>query len=227
MPGSPSGGIDGIGLAALTTDFSDPMFAAQIVAEQAGALDKKIDRSGPAHTQALNRYSYVQNNPLKWTDPTGHTWKMTRYAAADLAIGLRDFAKELRGYIGGGNLATGAAEAIAILVASYARKYPIAASLLNGPIMANALNLLAIGAIGAIPAVDHAADVIDKIASLIESANSRGEGIELEYRDNTLIATNTEGGQYSLMNIPFWVDWSMPNSLRPGTIIEVKSSDDP
>ena len=72
VPGSPSGGTDGIGLAALTTDFSDPMFAAQIVAEQSGALDTEIDRSGPANTQALNRYSYVQNNPLKWTDPTGH-----------------------------------------------------------------------------------------------------------------------------------------------------------
>jgi len=27
---------------------------------------------GPANPQALNRYSYVQNNPLKYTDPTGH-----------------------------------------------------------------------------------------------------------------------------------------------------------
>ena len=47
------------------------MFAAQIVAEQAGG-DDKIDRHGPANTQALNRYSYVQNNPVRWTDPTGH-----------------------------------------------------------------------------------------------------------------------------------------------------------
>jgi hypothetical protein len=27
---------------------------------------------GPANPQALNRYSYVQNNPLKYTDPSGH-----------------------------------------------------------------------------------------------------------------------------------------------------------
>ena len=72
MPGAPDGSASGIGLASLTTDLSDPMFAQRIVAEQSGALDTEIDRSGPANTQALNRYSYVQNNPLKWTDPTGH-----------------------------------------------------------------------------------------------------------------------------------------------------------
>jgi len=27
---------------------------------------------GPANPQALDRYSYVQNNPLKYTDPNGH-----------------------------------------------------------------------------------------------------------------------------------------------------------
>lgn len=27
---------------------------------------------GPVNPQALNRYSYVQNNPLRYTDPTGH-----------------------------------------------------------------------------------------------------------------------------------------------------------
>jgi hypothetical protein len=27
---------------------------------------------GPANPQALNRYAYVQNNPVRWTDPDGH-----------------------------------------------------------------------------------------------------------------------------------------------------------
>jgi hypothetical protein len=27
---------------------------------------------GPANPQNLNRYSYALNNPLKYTDPTGH-----------------------------------------------------------------------------------------------------------------------------------------------------------
>ncbi len=29
----------------------------------------------PGDPQALNRYSYVRNNPLRYTDPTGHSWK--------------------------------------------------------------------------------------------------------------------------------------------------------
>lgn len=28
---------------------------------------------GPQNPQALNRYAYVLNNPLRWTDPSGHT----------------------------------------------------------------------------------------------------------------------------------------------------------
>ena len=90
VPGSPNGGIDGIGIASLATDFSDPMFAAQIVAEQAGALDDKVDRRGPANTQALNRYSYVQNNPLKWTDPTGHALRLTTREAAEMQAFIRE-----------------------------------------------------------------------------------------------------------------------------------------
>ena len=34
--------------------------------------DNELDRFGPANIQALNRYTYVQNNPVRWTDPTGH-----------------------------------------------------------------------------------------------------------------------------------------------------------
>ena len=42
----------------------------------------------PADPQALNRYSYVRNNPLKYTDPSGHGW-FSKFGAAILqAVGI-------------------------------------------------------------------------------------------------------------------------------------------
>ncbi|MBA3945263.1 MAG: hypothetical protein H0X37_11955 [Herpetosiphonaceae bacterium] len=69
----------------LTVDFHEPGFAAQLNRHNAatGSMgfwfqlsDEEQQEAespmGPANPQALNRYSYVLNNPLRYTDPTGH-----------------------------------------------------------------------------------------------------------------------------------------------------------
>jgi pyocin large subunit-like protein len=69
----------------LTVDFHEPQFLAQLNAEnrytlehgfwfQLSADEKREDKvqRGPLNPQALNRFSYVLGNPLKYTDPTGH-----------------------------------------------------------------------------------------------------------------------------------------------------------
>ena len=33
----------------------------------------------PANPQSLNRYSYVLNNPLRYTDPSGNRWCESEY----------------------------------------------------------------------------------------------------------------------------------------------------
>jgi len=78
----------GAALRPLTTDFHEPGFAAGLAQEDAFTQAKGFrfqltdqDRQqgegskwqwGPANPQALNRYSYVLDNPLRYTDPTGH-----------------------------------------------------------------------------------------------------------------------------------------------------------
>ena len=66
----------------------EPGFVAAVNGENAFTLAKGFtfqlsdqdaqqakDPMGPANPQALNRYSYVLDNPLRYTDPTGH-WRI-------------------------------------------------------------------------------------------------------------------------------------------------------
>jgi len=77
--------MDGIALKPLTVSFSEPGFVAKLNQEnQLGPWFTLSDQEkqqlgspmGPQNPQALNRYSYVLNNPMKYTDPTGH-WVFT------------------------------------------------------------------------------------------------------------------------------------------------------
>jgi hypothetical protein len=77
----PRGGMDGVALKGLTVDFHEPGFVSKLGEEngfgfwfQLSDDDQRQLGSpwGPANPQALNRYSYVQNNPVRWTDPSGH-----------------------------------------------------------------------------------------------------------------------------------------------------------
>ncbi len=78
----------GAALRPLTVDFHEPGFAATLAREDAFTQAKGFrfqlsdqDRQqgagaqwqwGPANPQALNRYAYVLDNPLRYTDPSGH-----------------------------------------------------------------------------------------------------------------------------------------------------------
>jgi RHS repeat-associated protein len=75
-------------LTPLTVDFHEPDFASMANEENAFALEKGFwfqlsddDRQqakwqwGPLNPQALNRYSYTLNNPVRYIDPTGHMAK--------------------------------------------------------------------------------------------------------------------------------------------------------
>ena len=61
---------DGVGLIHMNGRMYDPILARLISA------DPLIQ--SPNNLQSLNRYSYVMNNPLSYTDPTGYSWSSFR-----------------------------------------------------------------------------------------------------------------------------------------------------
>jgi RHS repeat-associated protein len=105
VPASASGSMDGVALKPLTVDFHETGFASALGGENQQPFwfqmsDKQRQKAGelwgPANPQALNRYSYVQNNPLKYTDPTGHTWYLSKADAKAVSTALRRFASEIK-----------------------------------------------------------------------------------------------------------------------------------
>ncbi|MFL5804112.1 MAG: Calx-beta domain-containing protein, partial [Roseiflexaceae bacterium] len=112
VPGNASGGMDGVAIKPLTVDFHEPGFAGGVASENNQPFwfqmsDKDRQKAGrpwgPVNPQALNRYSYVQNNPLRYMDPSGHTAYLSKSEAQELSKALRRTAAEL-GFIGGGLL---------------------------------------------------------------------------------------------------------------------------
>ena len=91
VPGNASGGMDGIALRPLTVDFHEPGFVTTLNSE--GANADKLYWGGPVNPQSLNRYSYVGNNPMGATDPTGHNAYLTNKQARDLVDSLNQFAQ--------------------------------------------------------------------------------------------------------------------------------------
>ena len=81
VPGNASGSLQGIALKPLTVDFHEVGFGATLNSENGQLFWFQLsdtqrqqvgDPWGPQNPQALNRYSYVLNEPMKATDPSGH-----------------------------------------------------------------------------------------------------------------------------------------------------------
>jgi hypothetical protein len=73
--------MDGVAVKPLTVGFHETPFLSKLNQENKLGFWFQLDDQarqqagspwGPANPQALNRYSYVLNNPLKYTDPSGH-----------------------------------------------------------------------------------------------------------------------------------------------------------
>ena len=124
VPGNASGGMDGVALRPLTVGFGEPEFVNRLNQEnQFGPWHTLSDDErqqvgspwGPSNPQSLNRYSYVQNNPLRWTDPSGHC------GGGDCTVGGALIGGEVGGPVGAalGAAAGATADVLVILGLGY------------------------------------------------------------------------------------------------------------
>jgi RHS repeat-associated protein/uncharacterized repeat protein (TIGR01451 family) len=73
VPGTPTGEMGNTALTSLTTNVAETGLLTGFNTESRGEASDKLDRMGPANPLSLNRYAYAQSNPLKYTDPSGHS----------------------------------------------------------------------------------------------------------------------------------------------------------
>ncbi len=81
VPGNAAGSMDGVAVKPLTVAFHELPFLTKLNGENRRGFwfelsDQERQQVGspwePSNPPALNRSSYVQNNPLRYTDPSGH-----------------------------------------------------------------------------------------------------------------------------------------------------------
>ena len=89
----------------LTVNFHETGFGARLAGENAQGFwfqmsgrqrQQATPPWGPGNPQALNRYSYVNNNPLKYSDPNGHWYVTNKGQAQDLLDRVNDALRDLR-----------------------------------------------------------------------------------------------------------------------------------
>ena len=195
VPGNASGGMDGVALRPLTVAFHEPGFIATLNGE--GANADKLHWGGPVNPQALNRYSYVMNNPIRWTDPSGHSLYLTNADARNLVDALNQTALEIAM---GGTVVGG----ITQLVEKITAKADLAGEALSAEsqvfhraVVAGAIEAMAAGAIfgaGVMAAFSGSvAYSMSQLSSVIDAHNgNNGVAIAVE-NGNVLIADRESG----------------------------------
>jgi RHS repeat-associated protein len=211
--------MKGIALKPLTVAFHETGFIGQIAQENNQPFwfqmsDKQKQQAGwqwgPRNPQSLNRYSYVGNNPIKYTDPSGHTWYLGQSEARYAAQMFREAARAWRsGHEGLVGEVLAAAEMVHAKYLQSAGKNPALASILS--MIGSLVSIYGEGK-------DFIADQLDEIARLIEMANTGSGGVILYAQSwQSLKTIDGTTGQRYVLQLTYPVYSQLPYTLHPGT----------
>ena len=227
VPGNPSGSMDGVAVRPLTVSFHEGGFLSKANSENRMGFWFQLDRQGrqqmgspmgPANPQALNRYSYVQNNPLKYTDPTGHTIYLDPYNAGRLVSALSELADQWKDIVTLSGFLSSATAGISGIITALGLTGAVAmafATIAAAAFVAIAALAATVGA----AAIYYAAMDIQFLAYRIAEYTGRGSGIAIAAENGYIYLLNRDTGSEYVWDAPLWMDVSLPGWLRFDTTI--------
>jgi RHS repeat-associated protein len=167
---------------------------------------------GPQNPQALSRYAYVLGNPLRYVDPTGHTWYLTHAEAAQLVAELRQLASAIRTWSTLPNTLGWASALLNSLVEKYRELH----SLSRGSTVMSAVMLFAYAEMVLI------AWNLDMLADLIEKMNKNSaNGVAIAYYPSvvgapSILVMNLDTGETDSLEVYYALIPFLDRSLERG-----------
>jgi hypothetical protein len=121
----------------------------------------------PANPQSWNRYSYVNNQPLVYNDPTGH-WLESAWDALNVGMGIASFVDNVKQ----GNYGWAAVDALGVVVDTAALVTPIVPGGVSAIIKGTRVADTAVDAIQTVNQVSNAAQTANQAANVAQVSTS-------------------------------------------------------
>ena len=214
----------------LTVNFHETGFRARLAGENAqGFWFQMSGRQrhqatppwGPGNPQELNRYSYVNNNPLRYADPSGHDIYLD-HADAETAVDFLTLLVTTEGLYAA-VVAAVVAEGVPAVV-ELLKRYPAAAHIgkflgtsVGAVFLGLIVSLFVIGEVGAIAFFANLAWAINK--------NNGPQGVGITFVDgwfsDDMVVMNSATGAQTWVEMANYWDWvgGVPDSFKSGVVV--------
>ena len=203
----------------LTVDFHETGFRARLAGENNQSFwfqmsgrqrQQATPPWGPVNPQSLNRYSYVNNNPLNYVDPSGHTAYLdpaqTAALIVDLDILVMDLNRLLDGYKKG--LLTMSAVLGYLAKETMEKLSPIGKELLKGLLKGFATRIALYTVIAQVAFVAIMEDGIAWIKTFnlyLRQAAVGGKGAAITYDNGDFGFLDRGTGHLAYLDKPWWL----------------------